>query len=29
MNERLSPFTDSHAHPDETIIELEEYFHMD
>jgi len=27
--EFMSPFTDSNARPDETFIELEEYFHLD
>ena len=25
----MSPFTDSNARPDESFIELEEYFHLD
>jgi L-rhamnose mutarotase len=25
----MAPFTDSNARPDETFIELEEYFHVD
>ena len=27
--EFMSPFTDSNARPDETFVELEEYFHLD
>jgi len=27
--EFMSPFVDSNARPDETFIELEEYFHLD
>ena len=25
----MSPFMDANAHPDETFVELEEYFHLD
>jgi L-rhamnose mutarotase len=25
----MAPFTDSHARPDESFLELEEYFHLD
>ena len=25
----MAPFTDSNARPDETFVELEEYFHLD
>jgi L-rhamnose mutarotase len=27
--EFMSPFMDSHARPDETFVELQEYFHLD
>ena len=27
--EFMTPFTDSNARPDETFVELEEYFHLD
>ena len=27
--EFMSPFMDANAHPDETFVELEEYFHLD
>lgn len=27
--EFMSPFTDSNARPDESFVELEEYFHLD
>jgi len=27
--EFMSPFTDSNARPDETFVELQEYFHLD
>ena len=27
--EFMSPFVDANARPDETFIELEEYFHLD
>ena len=27
--EFMAPFTDSNARPDETFLELEEYFHLE
>ena len=27
--EFMAPFTDAHARPDESFLELEEYFHLD
>lgn len=27
--EFMSPFVDANTHPDETFVELEEYFHLD
>jgi L-rhamnose mutarotase len=27
--EFMAPFTDANARPDESFVELEEYFHMD